>query len=140
MHRRRLITLGLTVALLGMTGVAKAQYTTKDAPFTADWVYKALLNRNIDAPSLAGAVSEIQKGNLKAWVDAIVASPEFKKSEGGKSAADMLDQIYQGLLARAPDDQGRQAFLMQTAQKKYRDVVLTVINSPEYRKRLTSVK
>ena len=59
MQRCRRGTAALLI-LICAAGVVDAQYTSKDAPYTAEWVYKALLDRNIDAPSLAGRLNNVK--------------------------------------------------------------------------------
>jgi hypothetical protein len=133
------ITLLSIAAVLLVTSLATAQFTSKTTPHIVDSVYKALLNRSADPASVPGAVSEIQKGNLKSWVDSLVASPEFKKAESGKSSADMLNQIYQGMLGRDADDKGRQAFLTEVGRKQYSDVIASMVDSAEYKTILNKV-
>lgn len=109
-----------------------------DATSVGRRLYRGVLGREADPGGLAGAVAEIQRGRASAVVDGFLASDEFRALERNKSAAQLLDQFYRGLLLRAPDQGGIQMYEPRVARRQYADVIMALVNSDEFRNSLTS--
>lgn len=118
---------------LGSGGFNRAQ---------ADWIaaalYRALLGREGDPPGLAGASAEIERGRLRNQVEAMVRSDEFRRERASLLAPRLLEDLYQGLLGRAPDRDGIQRYLRDVERGKITDVTLDILRSEEFERRLTS--
>jgi hypothetical protein len=111
-------------------------YTRPQARYVAQSLYRALLDRDVDADSVRAAVDEIEEGRLRDQVDSIVRSPEFRSHSAPLGAEALLDQIYQGLLGRAVDPGGTRTYLARVRHREYAGVVMAIIESREYRSRL----
>ena len=113
------------------------QATTSDVPGDATSVgrrlYEGVLGRAADPGGLAGAAAEIQRGRINSVVNTLVASDEFRNLERTKSAAQLLDQFYRGLLQRSVDQAGTQSYLTRVERRDYAGVILELANSNEFR-------
>jgi Beta/Gamma crystallin len=111
-------------------------YTRTQARSVAQGLYRALLDRNVDEESIRAAVNEIEDGRLQAQIDSIVRSPEFRSRSAPLGAEALLDQIYRGLLGRPVDPGGTRTYLARIQRREYTAVVMTIVESREYRSRL----
>ncbi len=111
-------------------------YTRAQARFVAQSLYRALLDRSVDEGSIRAAVGEIEEGRLRAQVESIVRSPEFRSQSAPRGAEALLEQIYQGLLGRPVDPGGTRTYLARVQRREYAAVVLDIVGSREYRGRL----
>ncbi len=111
-------------------------YTRAQARYVTQSLYRALLDRNVDEDSIRAAVNEIEDGRLRAQIDSIVRSPEFRSHSAPLGAEALLDQIYQGLLGRPVDPGGTRTYLARVQRREYAAVVMTILESREYRSRL----
>lgn len=109
-----------------------------DATSVGRRLYLGVLGREADPGGLAGAVADIQRGRVSAVVDAFLASDEFRTVERRKSASQLLDQFYRGLLQRAPDQGGIQMYESRVARRQYADVIMALVSSDEFRNSLTA--
>ena len=107
-----------------------------DATFIAERLYEALLDRRGDQSGVRQAAQEIRDGNLRRQVDSMLRSSEFRHKQQSLSPEDLLDQIYSGLLGRNPDAGGRRTYLPQIQRGRYADVVITILESREFRSQL----
>lgn len=114
----------------------RISYDRAESRFIADALYAAVLNREPDASGFNAAVAEIQAGNLEAQVDGMARSSEFRQTISGMSAAQVLEQFYQGILGRSGDAAGSRLYLGEMRRGQYASVLLKLIRSPEFERRL----
>lgn len=120
------------------SGVVPTFNERSDAETVAKRLYWATVGREADARGLTQATAEIQKGNLQQQVNSMVAAQEFRQKIAGMTAPQILEQFYRGMLNRAPDQAGIDAFLPRMEQRQYAAVLLEMTGSPEFRERLSS--
>jgi hypothetical protein len=99
-------------------------------------VYAALLARAPDASGFSSAVAEIQSCNLETLLIAMLGSQEFRAATSGMTAAQILEQFYQGILDREGDSAGVRLYLGEMRRRQYASVLLKLIRSPEFERRL----
>jgi hypothetical protein len=109
-----------------------------EAEAVAKRLYRATLEREAEVRGLTQATAEIQKGNLQQQINSMVASQEFRQKIARMTAPQILDQFYRGMLNRAPDQAGIDAFLPRMEQRQYAGVLLEMAGSPEFRETLGS--
>lgn len=115
---------------------ARTSYDRSEAQFLANALYTAILNRAPDAGGSSSAVAEIQAGNLEAQIDAMTRSAEFRQAIDGTTAAQILERFYQGILGREGDSPGVRLYLGEMRRGRYAGVLLKLIRSPEFERRL----
>ena len=115
---------------------ARTSYSRAQSDFVVRALFRGLLDRAIDGDSLRAASTEVQLGNLDSLVEGIVRSPEFRSSLSGVSPEGLLDRFYAGLLGRQTDTAGVRTFLPQVRGRRYQDVVMALVQSPEFERRL----
>jgi hypothetical protein len=115
---------------------ARTSYSRRQSEFVVDALYQGLLNRAPDAPSVRAATAEVQLGNLDGLVDSMVRSPEFRGSANGVSPEALLDRFYAGLLGRTADTSGVRAHIPLMRARRYGEVVMSLLQSPEFERRL----
>jgi len=115
---------------------ARTIYSRSEAGVVANAVYAALLGRAPEAAGFSSAVAEIQSGNLEALIDAMLRSREFLDVTSGLTAAQILEQFYQGILDREGDSAGVRLYLGEMRRRQYAGVLLKLIRSPEFEGRL----
>lgn len=120
-------------------GVVPTFNERSDAEAVAKRLYWATVGREADARGLTQATAEIQKGNLQQQVNSMVAAQEFRQKIARMTASQILEQFYRGMLNRAPDQAGIDAFLPRMEQRQYANVLLEMTGSPEFRERLGSI-
>ena len=99
-------------------------------------VYAALLTRAPDAASFSSAVAEIRSGNLETLLNAMLRSQEFREVTSRMTAAQILEQFYLGILDREGDSAGVRLYLGEMQRRQYVSVLLKLIRSPEFERRL----
>ena len=107
--------------------------TPGDATSIGRRLYLAVLGREADSGGLAPVAAEIQRGQISSAVDGLLKSTEFRNVERSKSASELLDQFYRGLLNRSPDRSGSQSFLPRMEARQYAGVIADITNSNEFR-------
>ncbi len=115
---------------------ARSGYERAEAEILARALYAAILNREPDSSGFSGAVAEIQLGNLDAQIDAMTRSAEFGQVAGDKSAPEILEQFYLGILGRPGDSVGVRLYLAEMQRGQYGNVLRKLIRSPEFEQRL----
>jgi len=115
---------------------ARAGYSRNEAELIAQGLYRGILGRDGDASGLAGAINEIQRGNLGNQVEAMLRSDEFRQSIASAGPNDILDRFYQGVLGRSADSAGVRTFLGDVERHRYAEVLMGLIRSPEFEDRL----
>jgi hypothetical protein len=111
-------------------------YTRPQARRVAQRLYRALLARDVDEGSLGPAVDEIQEGRVRAQIDSILRSPEFRSQSAPLGAEALLAQFYEGLLERPVDPGGTRTYLPRVQRRQYTEVLMAIIESREFRSRL----
>lgn len=111
-------------------------YTRSEAELLARWLFQAVLAREPDADGLRASTFEIQAGQIRSQVEAMVRSPEFQKRRAGLPADELLEDAYRGLLGRAPDTAGVRTYLPRVRRGDLAGVVLTLLGSEELETRL----
>lgn len=115
---------------------ARTSYSRRDAETIVRALYRAVLQRDVDQDSLRAAVAEIQQGNLESLVGSMVRSGEFLTRRGRISPEEMLDAFYDGVFRRPPDSGGVKDYLNLVRQGRHAEVLLRLIRSAEFEKRL----
>lgn len=115
---------------------ARTSYSRRDAETVVRALYRAVLQRDVDAESLRAAVAEIQQGNLESLTGSMVRSPEFLARQGKTSPEDMLDAFYQGVFKRPADSGGVRDYLQLIRQGRHADVLLRLVRSAEFERAL----
>jgi hypothetical protein len=110
--------------------------TAADSEAIARRLYKGILGREADPDGLRSNASAIRRGELQNVIDGLLGSDEFRDVEGGKSPRQLLDQFYRGLLGRASDPSGAQAFMPRVRNREYAGVVTEMVESQEFRDNL----
>lgn len=123
-----------------VTAGARMGYSRAEADHIARALYRGILGREADAGGLSGAVNEIQRGNLENQIDAMLNSNEFRQSIASAGPSDILERFYRGLLDRPADGDGVRAFLGDVERRRYAEVVMGLIRSPEFEDRLSRVR
>lgn len=115
---------------------ARTSYSRRDAETVVRVLYRAALQRDVDESSLRAAVAEIQQGNLEMLVSSMVRSGEFLTRRGRLSHEEMLDAFYDGIFRRPADSGGVRDYLNLVRQGRHAEVLLRLIQSAEFEKRL----
>jgi len=119
-----------------INAAARRGYSRGEAELVARSLYAAILGREADDGGFRSAVAEVQAGNLEAQLDGMLRSAEFRQSVQGLSAADVLERFYQGLMGRETDSAGSRLYLGEMRRGQYASVLLKLIRSPEFERRL----
>jgi len=115
---------------------ARITYSRAEAEVVVNAVYAALLTRAPDAASFSSAVAEIRSGNLETLLNAMLRSQEFREVTSRMTAAQILEQFYLGILDREGDSAGVRLYLGEMQRRQYVSVLLKLIRSPEFERRL----
>lgn len=119
-----------------ITPEARTGYSREEADLVVRSLYPAILGREADAASLGAAIIEVQRGNLEAQVSAMLRSGEFQQSISGVVPGALLDRFYQGILGRPADARGVQTYFTDMQRRRYLDVIMKLLRSPEFEQRL----
>lgn len=117
-------------------GGEEPAYTREQARYVSQRLYQALLDRRVDEASIRAVIDEVQAGRLRAQVDSIVRSPEFRSQSAPLAAEALLERIYQGLLGRPVDPGGTRTYLERVRRREYAAVVMAIVDSREFQRRL----
>lgn len=123
-----------------VTAGARSGYTRPEAEYIARALYRGILGREADAAGLSGAVNEIQRGNLENQVASMLNSNEFRQSIAAAGPNDILDRFYQGIFDRRADSDGVRSFLDDVERRRYTEVIMGLIRSPEFEDRLSRAR
>ncbi len=115
----------------------RTEYARSEAEVIANALYVGLLGREPDDGGFRGAVSEIERGNLESQVSAMVRSEEFQRRTTNLDSEELLGSLYEGILGRGIDSGGVRQYLDDVQRRRYADVVLALLRSPEFEQRLT---
>jgi hypothetical protein len=110
---------------------ARTTYTRGEAETIVTALYRATLGREPDDGGYGSAVQEVQTGNLDALIESMIRSQEFRGREP-MDAGVLLEQFYGGVFDRRPDSGGVRLYLNELQQRRYADVLLKLIQSPEF--------
>lgn len=111
-------------------------FNRDEAEVVADMLYWALLGREGDARGLTAATAEIQRGNVRVQVQSMIDSQEFRRGTARMSAAEILEQFYDGIHDREPDNTGVREFLERVRDGDYANVIFEMLSSQEFRNNL----
>lgn len=110
-----------------------ANYGRDEAEYVVDRLYRAILLRAPDREGFFTAVNDVDSGRLRAVVEGLLSSNEFRQSHGGWTAERLLGDFYRGLLGRSPSDGEENAYRGRLGDVNARvDVVLDILASPEF--------
>jgi hypothetical protein len=126
----------LSIRPLRRPSGAQDTYTRPQARYVGQRLYRALLARDVDEGSIRAVADEIEEGRLRAQIDSILRSPEFRSQSAPLGAEALLDQIYEGLLGRPVDPGGTRTYLPRIQRRQYAGVLMAIIESREFRRRL----
>ena len=115
---------------------ASSGYDRMQADYIGRRLYLAILGREADREGLSSAVAEIQRGRLSDLVEAMLRSSEYVSQRSGLSASQRLEDIYQGLLGRAPDSGGVRRYLGEVERGRDAGVVVDIVRSEEFEGRM----
>ena len=115
-----------------------SRFSRADAEIVARRLYLGILNREPDPDGLNGTISMLEDGQLQRRVTEMIQSAEFRSNIASKPAREILTQFYQGLLGREPDQGGFDGFLPRVEKRQYAQVVVEMVNSPEFRSKLSN--
>ena len=92
----------------------------------------------MESTARAAAVAEVQPGRFEGLVGSLVDSREFTDLRRQSQAADVLEAFYAGLLNRAPDSAGADAYLDDIVRGQPRGVIMSLVQSSEFEASLPS--
>ena len=113
-------------------GLGTTNYTRNQAEAIVERLYRAILQRNVDAQARSSAIAEVQRGRVENQVQSMLDSAEFSSIRRSAQPADVLEAFYQGLLQRAPDSGGARDYLDEILRGRYRQAVMNLIQAPEF--------
>ena len=117
---------------------ATTAYSREDAEIVARRLYLAILNREADPGGLSGTIEALQRGQLQQRVTQMIQSIEFRTKVANKPAREIVSQFYQGLLGREADDAGVSGFLPRVEKRRYAEVIVEMVGSPEFQSKLSN--
>ena len=115
---------------------ARTTYSRRGAEYVVTALYQAVLGREPDRESFRSAVAEVQNGSLQNQIAAMIRSREFEERRGAVPPAEILDRFYQGVFGRQADTGGVREYLGMMQSGRYSDVLMRLIKSPEFERRL----
>lgn len=107
-------------------------YIRDNAEEVAKRVHMALYQRDSDG-SLNDTINEVRAGRLRARLDALTATPEFKTIRSRQNTQQLLNQIVQGLLRRDATSVETKRYSPALSAGRVTDVVLDFTSSTEFR-------
>lgn len=124
------------VDLIAYLMYEKAGYESTQAPISR--LYRAYFLRN---PDLAGHqfwVGRNQEGqDLRSISQFFATSPEFEQRYGSVSDAEFVRLVYQNVMSRVPDDEGRSFWISALSDGLSRGEMMTLFSdTPEFRSRV----
>jgi hypothetical protein len=97
-------------------------------------IYDALLAREPNPQEFAESVAELQRGRLPQQVTAMTQLPEFTSRAESATPSQMLDQVFQGMLDRAPSPAEAKTYLPQIQARQYSPAMVKLVTSDSFRK------
>ncbi len=123
-----------TTTVVGADGkLVSLIFRRADAENVTRRVYRALLERDPNAQEFDESVAELQRGRLAEQVGTIVQTSEFTGAAGARPAAQLLDQIFQGMLDRSPTAAEVKTFLPSVQAKQYAGAMVKLVTSTSFR-------
>ncbi len=119
-----------------ISAVARVSYDRAESAFVTTALYRAILARDPDPGGFDPARDAIENGSLEAVVEGMLGSSEFREVSAGMSPAQLLEQFYEGILGREGDSAGVRLYLGEMRRGQYASVLLKLIRSPEFERRL----
>ena len=123
-----------------VTGLDTANYTRGQAAEIAERLYRAILQREIDAASRASAIAEVQRGRIQNQVESMLNGGEFARLRGAQQPAELLEAFYQGLLERAPDSAGARDYLNEILRGRYVPTIMNLVQSQEFEQAIVDAR
>jgi hypothetical protein len=96
-------------------------------------LYQAILGREPSRDETRDLAGVIQRRETRAWVDSAFRSAEFQRNRASMGSGHLLQSFYQGLLGREPDPEGIQAYTPLLRGRRYAEIVMQILDSPELR-------
>lgn len=126
-----------TTTVVGADGrMVSLIFLRADAENVTRRIYDALLDREPRAPEHDEWVAELQRGRLPQQLAVIVQTSEFTGRVGGLAAGEVLNQIFRGMLDRAPTAAETKTYLPQVQTKQYVPAMLKLVTSDGFRKQV----
>ena len=119
-----------------ISAAARVRYSRTESEFLVRALYLAILNREPDPGGFSLAVTEIEGGNLEGQIEGMLRYAPFRGGGAGWSPEQILEQFYQGILGREADSGGVRVYLGEMRRGQYASVLLKLIRSPEFERRL----
>ena len=121
-----------------ISAAARTGYSRAEAEWLVRSLYLGILGREVDSASVGATVAELQQDNLEGQVSSMVRSQEFTLGLTGVDAGALLDRFYLGLLGRRVDSGGVRTCLSDVQRGRNEGVILKIIQSSEFERRLAS--
>lgn len=99
-------------------------------------IFRALLDREPDSDWLASAAIQVGRGDTRAPLRAVLASPEFAQRRASVPTQELLGDLYRGLLGREPDADGTRTYWDEVQEGRFEEVVDIMLRSAEFQQRL----
>jgi hypothetical protein len=126
-----------TTTVVGAEGkLVSLIFLRADAENVTRRVYDALLDRQPNDQEFADSVAELQRGRLPQQISTIVQNAEFADRTATLSAAQMLDQMFEGMLSRPPTPAEARTYLPQVQTRQYSPALLKLVTSESFRKQV----
>jgi hypothetical protein len=119
-----------------ISAAARASYDRAESEFVVNALYLAILGREPDSGGFDTAVREVQSGNLQGLVEGMLRSGEFRQVGAPLSTVQLLEQFYRGILGRESDSAGSRLYQGEMRRGQYASVLLKLIRSEEFERRL----
>lgn len=118
------------------TKPATGAFDTREE-FIALSLFRAVLARDPDDQWIAAASDEVRRNRTGDLIRSLLASPEFSQRRQTVSANGLLRDVYQGLLSRDPDPAGVRRYLDNVQRGELDDVIREILDSREFRERIS---
>jgi hypothetical protein len=126
-----------TTTVVGADGrMVSLIFLRADAENVTRRIYDALLDREPSAQEHDESVAELQRGRLPQQLAVIVQTSEFTARVGGLAVGEVLNQIFRGMLDRAPTAAETKTYLPQVQAKQYVPAMLKLVTSDSFRKQV----
>jgi hypothetical protein len=126
-----------TTTIVGADGKLRSLiFLRADAENVTRRVYDALLDRAPTEQEFADSVAELQRGRLPQQLTMITQTKEFTDRTAGLSAAELVDQVFQGMLDRRPSPAEARTYQGQMQARQYSPALLKLITSESFRKQV----
>ena len=91
---------------------------------------------NRTRPEFDASVAELQRGRLPQQLAVMIETEEFTGRASGMPASDLLTQVFDGMLDRAPSAAETKTYLPQFQSKQYSAAVLKIVTSAGFRQQV----